>query len=85
MNDVENTVEMVEVTCVTVLPPVVWVRVTGHVVRVEIITCVVIISEVVGGGAGVVAGKTDVGVVVTGVVMAVPVTGIERVSVEPGV
>ena len=76
---------MVEVTCVTVLPPVVWVRVTGHVVRVETITCVVIISEVLGEGAGVEAGRTDVGVALPGVVVTLIVAGTERVSVEPGV
>jgi hypothetical protein len=83
--DVEKTVEIVEVTCVIVLPPVVCVKVTGQVVKVVIMISVVIISEVVGEVAGEDAGRTDVGVVLDGMVVTLLVTGIERVEVKPGV
>lgn len=69
----------------TVLPPVVCVKVTGHVVRVEMTISVVMISEVVGDVAGDETGRTDVGVVLDATVVTLVVTGIERVSVEPGV
>lgn len=58
---------------------------TGHVVKVEMTISVVTISEVVGEVAGEDAGRTDVGVVLEGMVVTLLVTGIERVEAEPGV
>jgi hypothetical protein len=78
-------VDIVDVTCVIVLPPVVCVKVTGHVVRVEMTISVVMSSEVVGDVAGEEPGRTDVGVMLDATVGTLLATGIEWVSVESGV
>jgi hypothetical protein len=70
-------VDIVDVTCVIVLPPVVCVKVTGHVVRVEMTISVVMSSEVVGDVAGEEPGRTDVGVMLDATVGTLLATGIE--------